>query len=241
MTKATVSLLGCTLVSLLSIALPSVAEAQQVRAQFDDKIHVLQPKPVLQKGRFELAPRFGVSVNDDVYRSFKLGLNANYHLSETFYIGGLFDWFDFGDAIGGVTASYEAIANQTGASADSPVVQWAGGLELGYVPFMGKLSLFNSAIVYYDFAVSVGGMWINAGSVSIPSAAGKPGGTIALSGRFFTNKWIAFTVEVRDLIFMQDLEGVSGALSNVLTFAGGFSFYLPTTFEYTQEFVDSED
>ena len=106
---------------------------------------------------------------------------------------------------------------------------------------MGKLSLFNSAIVYYDFAISAGGVWISGASLAIPSATGKPGGTVGLTGRFFTNKWIAFTLEVRDLIFMQDLEGVTGALSNVVTFSGGFSFYLPTTFEYTQKFVDMED
>lgn len=234
-------LLGCAIISLISLGYSVDASAQQVRGKFKDTIHVVQPKPVLQKGRFELAPRFGASINDDVYRSFKLGTNLNYHITETIYVGGMFDWFDFGDALGGPTASYEAIVNQTGASADSPVVQYAGGLEVGFVPFMGKLSFFNSAVVYYDFAVTLGGAWISASSISISGAQGKPGGTVSLTGRFFTNKWIAFTMEVRDLIFLQDLEGASGSLANVLTFSGGFSFYLPTTFEYTQKFVDMED
>ena len=229
---------AAAVVSLCSVA-SSTASAQQVRAKFKDKIHVVQPKPVLQKGRFEFAPRFGASVNDDVYRHFKIGAQANWHIAESFYVGGMFDWFDFGDALGGVTPSYEAIANQTGASADTPVVQWAGGLEVGFVPFVGKFSFFNSAIVYYDFALTAGGAYINSESLSLPGAKGTPGGTVSLSSRFFINRWMALNLEVRDLIFTQDLIGSSGALANVVTVGGGLSIFLPTTFEYSDTASES--
>jgi outer membrane beta-barrel protein len=227
---------AAALVSLSCLA--SDAMAQQVRAKFNDKIHVVQPKPVLQKGRFEFAPRFGASVNDDIYRHFKVGVQGNYHIAESFYVGAMFDWFDFGDALGGVTSSYESIANQTGASADTPVVKWAGGLEVGFVPFVGKFSFFNSAIVYYDFALTAGGAYINAESLGLPGAKGTPGGTVSLSSRFFLNKWLALNMEVRDLIFTQDLIGSSGTLANVVTIGGGLSVFLPTSFEYSDSVAD---
>ncbi|MFU8805962.1 MAG: hypothetical protein ACNA8W_19275, partial [Bradymonadaceae bacterium] len=61
--------------------------AQETRQQFSDTIHVVQKKPVLQKGRLDLVPRFGVSINDSIHRSYKLGVNANYHFAERLYAG----------------------------------------------------------------------------------------------------------------------------------------------------------
>ena len=43
---------------IFTLAAPE-AQAQQVRRKFKDKIHVVQKKPVLQKKRLEIAPRFG--------------------------------------------------------------------------------------------------------------------------------------------------------------------------------------
>lgn len=226
------------MVSLWSVV-ASTASAQQVRTKFKDKIHVVQPKPVLQKGRVEFAPRFGASVNDDIYRSVKLGAQLNVHLAEFIYVGAMFDWFDFGDTLGGPTSSYEDVANQTGASADTAVVKWAGGAEVGVVPFVGKFSFFNSAIVYYDVAISLGGAYVNAESLSLPGAEGTLGGTVALSSRFFVNRWLALNFEARDLIFQQDLAGSSGSYANVVTLSGGLSFFLPTSFEYSDQVVDS--
>ncbi len=217
----------------------SDAEAQMVRTKFKDKVHVVQPKPVLQKGRFEFAPRFGASVNDAVYQSFKVGANANYHIAESFYVGLGFDWFNFGEALGGLTNTYELVANQAGASADTAVVNYAAFLEVAFVPFFGKFSLFNSAVVYYDFAVTAGGGWIDAESVEIPSPSGKPGGTISLNSRLFISDWVALNFGIRDLLFLQNLNGASDAFTNLVTVEGGFSFFLPTTFEYSEKILKS--
>ena len=65
---------------IFTLAAPE-AQAQQVRRKFKDKIHVVQKKPVLQKKRLEIAPRFGLSFNDPLYRSFKVGANLNYHIA----------------------------------------------------------------------------------------------------------------------------------------------------------------
>jgi len=232
--------LALCLAAVFTLSLvPDTAEAQRVRAKFDDKVHVVQPKPVLQKGRFELAPRFGGSINDDIYQSFRLGATANFHISESFYVGGLFDWYNFGDALGGPTNTFESLNTETGASTDTARINYTGGLEVGFVPFWGKFSFFNSALIFYDFAVSAGGLWVDAESIAVGSASGKPGGTIALTGRLFLNKWIALNLEVRDVIFLQDLINASDSFTNVVSVGAGFSFYLPTTFEYSEKLVDA--
>jgi outer membrane beta-barrel protein len=212
--------------------------AEQVRQKFKDRIHVVQPKPVLQGGRFELQPRFGMSVNDAINRSVKLGANGNFHIGESFFVGGLFEWYNFGGGLGGPTDVFEETRNQTGTAADAAVINWLGGLELGYAPIVGKLALFDSSIFFYDVAFSVGGVWIDAESISITSPQGKPGATIGLTSRIFLNSWFALNCEIRDTLFMADLEGAPGTLTNVVTAGFGVSIYIPTAFEYSQKKTD---
>lgn len=213
-------------------------QEQQIKRKFKDKIHVVQPKPVLQKGRFELSPRFGMTVNDSVTRNFKVGVNANYHIIESLYVGGLFEWYDFGSALGGSTDVFEQVQNQTGTIPEGAVLNWFGGLELGYVPFWGKFALFNSTIAFYDFAITVGGGGVNAKSLQIPTAYTTGGGTVALSGRIFFNKWIALSLEVRDIIFLANLNNATGALTNIASIGLGASFFLPTSFEYSEKVIE---
>ncbi|AWV90009.1 outer membrane beta-barrel domain-containing protein [Bradymonas sediminis] len=223
------------LVAILMLALATPAFANDTdKEDFEDTIHVVQRKPVLQKGRFDLTPRFGMSVNDSMYRHFKVGANANYHFTESFYVGALFDWYNFGETLGGPTGAFKASQNATGSISDAAVVNWSGGLELGYVPLVGKFAFAESFIIYYDFAISAGAEYIDSQSIALPASSGGPGGTVALTTRVFFNDWLALNLEVRDLIFSADLKGQQGALTNIVTVAAGLSFYLPTAFEYSQ-------
>jgi outer membrane beta-barrel protein len=233
--KFSSSLLASLLVGVLVLLISQPVVAQETaRQDFDDTIHVLQRKPVLQKGRFDLVPRFGVSVNDSLYRHYKAGINGNYHFSESVYVGGLFEWYNFGNTLGGPTDAYEETQNETEAAADAAVVNWLGGMELGYMPVIGKFAFADSFIVYYDFGVTAGGAFINAESVKMSNAQGKFGGTVSAVSRVFFNDWLALNLEVRDVIYSADLRGAQGALTNIVTVAAGVSLYLPAGFEYTE-------
>lgn len=222
------------------IALHEPAAAQETRQEFDDTIHVVQRKPVLQEGRFDLVPRIGVTFNDTIYRTMKAGINANYHISEKLYVGGIFEWYDFGEALGGRTKTFESVQDQTSTTADAAVINWHGGLELGYKPVVGKFALFNSGILFYDLGVTVGGTFVNSRSVALPTAKGGPGATISMVARVFLNDWMAVNLEIRDVIFSADILGASGTIANVASVAGGVNFYLPTSFEYSDQ-ADSDD
>ena len=232
------------LCALLAATAPSVAFAQddapkqQIKRSFKDKIHVVQPKPVLQKMRFELAPRLGMTLNDSVMRNYKVGVNANFHILESLYIGGIFEWYDFGGALGGPTSAYELVVNQTGTTPEAAVLNWFAGAEIGYVPFWGKFSLFNSSIAFYDFAITAGGGAANTESIQIPAPATGGAGTISLSGRIFLNKWLAMTLEVRDTIFLAELNGASDVVTNVLSTGIGVGIFLPTNFEYSEKIIE---
>ena len=230
--------------AFFTASVPTVTVAQetapkeQVKRKFKDTIHVVQPKPVLQKMRFELAPRLGMTLNDSVTRNYKVGVNANFHILESLYVGGIFEWYDFGGVLGGTTDIYQQVQNQTGTVAESAVLNWFGGLELGYVPFWGKFALFDSTIAFYDFAITAGGGAINSESLAAPVGTAGGGGTVSLSGRIFLNKWIAMTLEVRDIIFLAELVGAPGSLTNVVTAGLGVGLFLPTNFEYSEKIIE---
>ena len=219
-------------VIIASTALMSTAQAQSSAADYGDSIHVIQPKPVLQKGRFAVTPRVGMTVNDAVYRNFKVGASANFHLTERFFLGGLFQWYNFGDFIGGETEVSRTVNAETGATVDAPYLNWAAGAEVGFVPLYGKFALLNRGILFYDVSLTAGGVFAESASLDSAAAAGGPGGTISLSTRLFLNDWMAVNLELRDVIYMQ------GGLSHSVTLGAGMSFYLPTSFEYSERTLD---
>ncbi|QDG54346.1 outer membrane beta-barrel domain-containing protein [Persicimonas caeni] len=237
--KSSPSLLVSLLIGLLVVIAAQPALAQETtRQEFDDTIHVIQRKPVLQKGRFDLVPRFGVSVNDSLYRHYKVGVNGNYHFSESVYLGGLFEWYNFGDALGGPTDAFNETANETRTNADVAVLNWVGGLELGYKPIVGKFALADSFIIFYDVGLTAGGVGIDAESLALSSGDVTFGGTVSAVSRIFLNDWMAVNLEVRDVIYSADLRGAPGSLTNIVTVAGGLSLYLPTTFEYSDQVAE---
>ncbi len=233
--RFTPSLLIGAVTGVLMLLLAQPAFSQETtRRDFKDTISVIQRKPVLQKGRVDLVPRFGVSINDSMYRHYKLGVNLNYHISERLYVGGLFEWYNFGNVIGGPTGAFKETQNETSAEADAAVLNWVGGAEVGLKPIIGKFAFADSFIVYYDLGVTAGGAYVNAESVGLPTASGKVGGTVSAVNRIFFNDWLALNLELRDVIYSADLRGQQGALTNVVTVAAGLSMYLPTSFQYTE-------
>lgn len=228
----------CVLLTVLGATATTVWAQDDDRAQADysDAIHVIQPKPVLQKKRFSLSPRLGMTVNDAVYRNFMVGANANYHLTERLYLGGIFQWFNFGDFLGGPTQAYRDVNSQTQALVDAPYLNWAAGAELGFVPLFGKFALFNRTVIFYDISLTAGATYADAATVGNPTSQSGVGGTASLSSRFFVNRWMALNLEVRDVVYFARVRNVADkVMSHSVTLGLGMSFYFPLGFEYSDD------
>ncbi len=231
---------ACALLSVL--ALPQEVEAQQVRRKFRDKIHVIQRKPVLQKKRFDIAPKLGYSLNDPLVSTPVAGGSASYHFTERVYLSGMFHWYNFGPSLSGSTELYEQVASQANSAADAPVVNYAGGLEVGFIPIFGKFSLFDGDIAFYDVALTVGGMWVDSASLQLTGGQGGPGATISLVNHIFLSEWVSLNFELRDTIYTAQLRGAADSvLSHMVTFSVGLGFYFPTTFAYVDASPDDEE
>ncbi len=219
--------------TLLALLVPQEADAQEIRRKFKDRVHVVQPKPVLQKGRFEVSPRIGFSFNDSLYQSIKAGAAANFHITERIYVGGVFDWYNFGGALGGQTEAFGAAQNQTGTQPDVPVMNYYGGLQFGFVPIFGKFSIFGSGIVYYDIAAQVGLGWADSASLQSASSGGLAG-SIGIASHIFVTEWMSVNFEVGDTLYFAPVGGTS-TLSHMVAASVGLGFYLPTSVKRTAE------
>ncbi len=209
---------------------PQVGSAQS-RPTEEDRIEVVQRKPFLSAGRVELEPRFGSTVNDALIRQFQVGGSLTYHATERLWFGGTFNWFDLGE-LGGVTDEYFTVLEKTSAAPDLVEMSWYAGADVGYVPIYGKFALFNAGIIYYDVSVFLGGGWATHATGQTNGEVGAPAGSIGLQPRIFLTDWLAVTAQVRDTIFFADVLGGS-SLTQIVTFSGGVSIYVPFTFDYT--------
>jgi hypothetical protein len=68
---------------------------------------------------------------------------------------------------------------------------------------------------------------VNSGTI-LSGSSGGFGGTGSLVGRLFVNDWMAFDLELRDLIFPTTLNDQS-VVANLVTVSAGMSFYFPTS------------
>lgn len=205
------------------LAWPDGASAQQVE---DGTITVIQPKPTLRRQRVQLTPRIASTLNDAVLRQWSVGGTLSYNISERLYVGGIFEWFDFGGGIGGTTQVYEEVISATNAIPELAPLSMVAGLEVGFVPAYGKLVLFNKTIGYFD-------LYVSGGPVAVDSQRGiHVGGTAAIGVNLYFNRWLGLNTEFRDRMSVEELPGAGNTFTNTVTGSIGLTIMLPFNFKY---------
>jgi len=222
---------------------------KNVRAQ----VYAVQQIYALRRGRFELMPYWSFSLNDQFVSHPGPGLGINYYLTNVLAIGlnGTFHQPFNGD-------SDFNFQNRRATRIAVPLNEYqaAGTLNFTYVPMYGKFSGFNQFIFHYDGYI-VGGV----GAIrSRPIAVIDPDNrkfdydwrvafSIGIGLRVFLNRWFAVTAEVRDYIYVEQLENTTVAptqqaqrdpatwfgenpLTNNVQAQIGISVFLPFSWQY---------
>ncbi len=205
----------------------------QIKPNPEDEIFVLQLKPFLRKNRVELAPSFGTTVNDALIKQFEVGGSLTWHMTEDFYLAGTFGWFDLGE-LGGVTDEYFDVLDKTNAAPEVVELRLFAGGHVGYVPLNGKFAIFDSAIVYYDASVYLGGGFMTHITDTTGGEVGAPAGEVGLKLRVFLTRWLSLYVDAKDRIMPAELKDGSSLVQFVLV-SGGVSVFVPFDFQYTTE------
>jgi outer membrane beta-barrel protein len=109
-------------------------------------------------GRLEAQPMFQFSIGDPFFRSILLGLRVEQHLDER--------WSVAAHALGGSSLISAPIDVCTGSSCNSPQagqlrstpgdIRLMSGVEVGWAPIYGKLSLAGEKTIHFDAYLSAG-------------------------------------------------------------------------------------
>lgn len=216
-------------------------------------VYAVQQIYALRRGRVELMPYWSFSLNDQFVSHLGPGLGVNYYLTNVLAIGfnGTFHQPFNGD-------SDFNFQNRRASRLAVPLNEYqaAGTVNFTYVPMYGKFSGFDKFIFHYDGYI-VGGV----GALRTrPIAVIDPDNrkfdydwrlamSVGIGLRVFLNRWFAVTGEIRDYIYIEQLENTEVAATQVQqrnpdTWFGekpltnnvqaqiGISMFLPFSWEY---------
>ena len=218
-----------------------------------EKIYAVQRMYVLRTGRFELAPAYSQTFNDQYVSHPALSAGLNYWITNVLAIGANFLWYQ-----GLETESDLTFSIRRSARLAVPITEYQLGAHLNftYVPIYGKFEMFNDAIFQWD-AYLVGGVGVLR---TRPVAVIDPAVRVfdfdwrvafnaGIGLRVFVTRWLTVFGELRDYLYMEKLENLEVSLSqrgepstwtdqnskltNNVTVALGFSMFFPFTFSYS--------
>lgn len=196
-----------------------------------DLLKAVPRKPVLRRHRLEFSPTFGASLNDAYYQHLAYGGNLIFYPHDSFGVGVGADYLFFH---GGVESSLELVRRTTTAvPATMSLARVFVHADIYALPIYGKVSLFNSVIIPFDFYASVGAALT---STALSGEDYAPASSFALGQRLYFTDWLALKVELRDYLYVQQTlvnKQTRSDVQNYFMLQVGLSMFLPSSFEYT--------
>jgi outer membrane beta-barrel protein len=213
-------------------------------------ITVVIRKPFLKLHRTELQPFVGTTMNDSLIRHYSVGGELAYYLTDVLAVGVEGQYF-----VHAFREPFDLVARQARRLPTINQYNWSAALDFHYVPVYGKFAVLDHKLITWESFFTAG---IGVGqSEVIPRDTKFPGFTnllimpnVGASMRFFLTKWLTVNIGVRDYVFFDHFEPknrsetnfatandakdhADGSLINNVMFQIGFSFWIPTTFEYS--------
>jgi len=218
-----------------------------------EEIYAVQQIYALRINRVELSPNAGFTMNDPYIGHTSVGLVLNYWWTNVLAIGLNFNWYQGleseSDLNFFVRRSFRLAV---------PITEYQLGANLNftYVPLYGKFNMFNEYIFQWDAYIlgGVGIMRTRPIPVVDPEVRQfefdwRVAFNVAIGLRVFITRWLAIFGELRDYIYLEQLENLDVAvgpgrddpntwladgptLTNNVTAHLGFTIFLPFDFEY---------
>ena len=216
-------------------------------------VYAVQQIYALRRGRFEVNPYWSISLNDQFVTHPGPGLAVNYYLTNVLAVGvnGTYYQPFNGDA----DFNFE---NRRATRLAVPLNEYLAGYAVNftYVPMYGKFSGFSNFIFHYDGYLigGVGGLFTRPIAVIDPDNRKfdwehRIAFNVGFGLRIFLNRWFSVIGELRDYIYIEQLENVNVAatqqgqtdkntwfgekpLTNNVQAQVGISIFLPFSWEY---------
>jgi len=234
-------------------ACPTLNMKDEAAKPLDETILAVQQRFIIKRRRVEFQPFWGVTLNDQFVRHPGPGLGINYYITEAMAIGINGQYYGTFN----VDSDFNAQVRRA-ARVGVPLTeyQWAAAFNFTYVPASGKFSGFQNFIFHYDAYVVAGIGAISTRPIPImdPDYRSfdykvKPSFNAGIGLKIFFNRWFAAVLEVRDYIFLDELESLEvptddasradegtwmgdKKLTNNVQAQLGFSIFVPFSFDY---------
>jgi outer membrane beta-barrel protein len=201
---------------------PEEVEPEVPTSDLESLVRVVQQRPVLKAGRFELLAGAGLVVNDDMYTHWLATATGRVHISEWISIGATYAKY-FSEPSGlrdTVTQDFEVFPELS-------ATRWYAGGDVTFVAIEGKFVFFDDVISYWDIYASIGG------GVTVTSRSDdpKPTGMIGVGLRMYLTDWLTLTFELRDHMFIEEFNAGNEFVNNVVGQAG-LTLFIPFGFDY---------
>jgi outer membrane beta-barrel protein len=201
----------------------TAAEREALRAAENERVWVLQRRPFLKTGRFEMSPMVSYNVNDPLISYATIASDFNYFLDEKMAIGLRSSY-----TLNQETSSFDDLLQDYSVFPKISRPLWSTSAHFQYTPLYGKLAAFSSWIFPWELYTRAGAGWLQtflAGHVFVTAGAGQ---------RFFMNRWLTINIDVDYQIFQETFSPTESVLLSNLTVGVGVSLYLPFDFEYRE-------
>ncbi|HEV3194414.1 MAG TPA: outer membrane beta-barrel domain-containing protein [Polyangiaceae bacterium] len=238
--------------------------ATEAKKPIRAEIYAVQQQYVIKARRLEIMPYFAITLNDQFVSHNAPGLSLNYYVTQVLAVGITGNWYQ------GLNADSDFnFQNRRAARIAVPLNEYqvSGDFNFTYVPMYGKFAGFGDFIFHYDAYIDGGVGLIRTRPIPVIDPDNRKfdwnnliNFDVGIGLRIFFNRWVAATLEIRDIMYFEKIESITipaGAavtagnpgygnsplnpdnwydkdthFTNDVQMQVGLSFLLPTSFEY---------
>lgn len=199
--------IGCLASIPIAVEAASIQGPKRTALERLEDGDAIRRRMLLRGGRFEIAPAVGFTLNDPFRRTVLYGVQINYHISDSFALGGtVFGGYGMSTDLTDRIESERPDRAKSGAFTD---IAFQGTVDLVFTPIIGKFALFGQTVLNYDMHAVVG---FGATQLKgVEATAMTPVAGIGL--RTFFNNGMALNLEARDYLYSSAPNAVSNAES----------------------------
>ena len=218
-----------------------------------EEIFAVQQIYALRINRVEITPSVSFTLNDPFVSHTGIGLGLNYWWTNVLALGVNFIWYE------GLESESDLnffVRRSTRLAVPVNSYQFGAHLNFTYVPIYGKFAMFNEFIFQYDAYIvgGVGLMRTRPIPVIDPEVRRfefdiRVAFNLGIGLRIFVTRWLAIFAELRNYMYLEQLENLEVALGaartdqatwaqsspafvNNVTAHLGLTIFLPFDFEY---------
>ncbi len=209
------------------------ADVRATRHPISENISAVQQIYALRNRRLEVQPTVAVSLNDPYVSHTGIGIGLNYWVSNVLAIGANFLWFQ---GLNGRSDLDFHVARGThfvnSTSAGGLVVpineyQMAAALNFSYVPVYGKFLMFNRFIFHWDIYLTAGVGFMRTRPIAVVDPEVRQFNhdwrimfDAGVGLRVFVNRWLGIVGELRNYVYLEQLEELNIAQNDVPVMVG---------------------